>query len=391
MQDTDPDRGRALHDDDRATDDLPWPEARGGRSDGGGGAPAGLPGPRRRKRRLIVRILALAFLALLGFIAYRAYTFVDGTFLGSAPPPGKLVTVTIPKGSGVGAIGDILDRAGVVSNGQAWALKVRLESDGNGLRPGVYRLRQHEHYTRLIAELDNGPTAPAGSIVRFLVPEGLRIRDIAQRAQRLGMTPTAYRNAVAHAAPPKGFRPTGSEQVTMEGFLWPATYELRTPVRPATLVREQLAAFRRNVAKVDFTAARRKNLTPYDVLIIASLIEREAAYPPERAKIAAVIYNRLHRGMPLQIDATVQYALGSWKPITQADTHIASEFNTYRHDGLPPTPISNPGLASLQAAAHPAKVPYLYYVAIPGDPKHRSFFTDSYPRFVQFQQQHRPR
>jgi UPF0755 protein len=298
------------------------------------------------------------------------------------------VTVTIPQGSGVGAIGDILDKANVVSNGQAWALKVRLEGDGSGLRPGVYRLRQHEHYAALIAALNHGPAAPAGRIVRFLVPEGLRIRDVARRARRLGMTPTAYRNAVAHAAPPKGFRPTGNEQVTMEGFLWPATYQLRTPVKPETLVREQLAAFRQNLARIDFRAARRKNLTPYDVLIIASLIEREAAYPPERAKIAAVIYNRLHRGMPLQIDATVQYALGSWKPITQADTHISSPFNTYRHDGLPPTPISNPGLASLQAAAHPAKVPYLYYVAIPGDPKHRSFFTDSYAEFVQFQQQH---
>ncbi len=111
------------------------------------------------------------------------------------------------------------------------------------------------------------------------------------------------------------------------------------------------------------------------MLIIASMIEREAAYPADRAKIAAVIYNRLHADMPLGIDATIQYSVGSWRVLTARDLRIKGGYNTRTHRGLPPTPICNPGLASLKAAAHPANVKYLYYVAIPGDPKRRHHFS----------------
>ena len=119
------------------------------------------------------------------------------------------------------------------------------------------------------------------------------------------------------------------------------------------------------------------------------MIEREAAYPADRAKIAAVIYNRLHANMPLGIDATIQYNVGSWRVLERRATCASrGGYNTRTHRGLPPTPISNPGLASLKAAAHPAKVPYLYYVAIPGDPKRRHHFSRTYADFQHFQQTH---
>ena len=124
------------------------------------------------------------------------------------------------------------------------------------------------------------------------------------------------------------------------------------------------------------------------MLIIASMIEREAAYPADRAKIAAVIYNRLHAGMPLGIDATIQYRVGSWRALNARDLRVRGAYNTRTHRGLPPTPICNPGLASLQAAAHPANVPYLYYVAIPGDPKRRHHFSRTFSDFQRFQQTH---
>ena len=118
------------------------------------------------------------------------------------------------------------------------------------------------------------------------------------------------------------------------------------------------------------------------------MIEREAAYPADRAKIAAVIYNRLHANMPLGIDATIQYRVGSWRVLNARDLRVTGGYNTRTHRGLPPTPICNPGLASLKAAAHPAKVPYLYYVAIPGDPKRRHHFSRTFADFQHFQQTH---
>ena len=302
-------------------------------------------------------------------------------------PPGAAVEVRIPDGASVERIGDILDSAGVVGNGRVWALKVRLHGDGGGLRAGTYQLRENERYGVILSALHAGPAA--APTVRLTIPEGKAIRDIAtEDAPRVGISPAAYRKAVRAAHPPPGYRATGDERLGMEGFLFPATYTLTKPVSATRLVSQQLSAFRREAATVDFRQAARKNLTRYDVLIIASMIEREAAFPADRAKIAAVIYNRLHANMPLGIDATIQYKVGSWRVLNARDLRVKGGYNTRTNRGLPPTPISNPGLASLNAAAHPAKVPYLYYVAIPGDPKRRHHFSRTFADFQRFQQTH---
>jgi uncharacterized YceG family protein len=308
-------------------------------------------------------------------------------FGGPSGPPGAPVEVRIPKGSSVERIGDILDAAGVVGNGRIWALNVRLHGDGGGLRAGTYTLRRNERYGVILSTLRAG--AAAAPTVRLTIPEGHALRDIALRdAPRAGISAKAYRAAVRAAKPPVGYRATGRERLVMEGFLFPATYTLTKPVQASRLVAQQLRAYERAAAAVDFGAAARKNLTRYDVLIIASMIEREAAYPADRAKIAAVIYNRLHAGMPLGIDATIQYSVGSWRTLTARDLRVRGGYNTRTHRGLPPTPICNPGLASLRAAAHPAKVKYLYYVAIPGDPKRRHHFSRTFADFRHFQQTH---
>ncbi len=249
------------------------------------------------------------------------------------------------------------------------------------------RLRQNERYGIILSTLRAGPAALP--TVRLTIPEGHALRDIARvDAPRAGIAPAAYRRAARRAHPPAGYRATGKERLTIEGFLFPATYTLAKPVSATRLVQQQLTAFQRAAAKVDFRLAAKKNLTRYDVLIIASMIEREAAYPADRAKIAAVIYNRLHAGMPLGIDATIQYRVGSWRVLNARDLRVTGGYNTRTHRGLPPTPISNPGLASLKAAAQPAKVPYLYYVAIPGDPKRRHHFSRTFADFQHFQQTH---
>jgi uncharacterized YceG family protein len=172
---------------------------------------------------------------------------------------------------------------------------------------------------------------------------------------------------------PKGTR-------SLEGFLFPDTYELATRAATAkALVNDQLKTFKREFAKVDLSRAKRRNLSRYDVLIIASMIEREALVPKDRRLISAVIYNRLKRGMPLGIDATLRYRLDNWsRPLKQSELNTNSEYNTRKVQGLPPTPIGNPGLAAIQAAANPANVGYLYYVVKPcGKGAHAFSSTDA--------------
>jgi UPF0755 protein len=152
-----------------------------------------------------------------------------------------------------------------------------------------------------------------------------------------------------------------------EGFLFPDTFELERHAPASDLVQRQLEDFKRRVEGVGLGYARSKNLTLRDVVTIASMIEREAAAERDRPLVAAVIYNRLHEGMPLGIDATVRFATGNYtRPLTESELAVESPYNTRTHAGLPPGPIDSPGLASIEAAAHPARVDYLFYVTKPG-------------------------
>nr|MBA3736503.1 endolytic transglycosylase MltG [Actinomycetota bacterium] len=175
---------------------------------------------------------------------------------------------------------------------------------------------------------------------------------------------------------------------TVEGFLFPATYEFFEQTTSRQLVQDQLDAFCENWKQIDLGYARSKHLTPHDVLIIASMVEKETLSPDERQLVAAVIYNRLHAGMPLGIDATLRYGLNipPTESIRQSQLQSDSPYNTRKRQGLPPTPIASPGLASMQAAAHPAKVNYLYFVRKP-DKKHH-FFTASFQAFQNYANAH---
>jgi UPF0755 protein len=136
---------------------------------------------------------------------------------------------------------------------------------------------------------------------------------------------------------------------------------------------------------LDLSYAKSKNLTPYDVMKIASIVQREGGDVRDFPKVAAVIYNRLHNDMPLQVDATIRFAENNYtRPLTQSDLHLDSPYNTYLNGGLPPGPISNPGVAALRAAAHPPKVPYLYYVTKPGACGRLSFAA-TYSEFQKLQ------
>jgi peptidoglycan lytic transglycosylase G len=231
---------------------------------------------------------------------------------------------------------------------------------------------------------DSPPPKPTTTVaapkqIRVTLPEGLTVREMARAAGRASklITPSGYLRASRKARLPDGFgRPSSPE-----GFLFPDTYFLFETDPAVALVEKQLENFRSKWSRVDLRYARSKNLTQYDVLTIASMIEKEVLVPKERALVAAVIYNRLHERMPLGIDATLRYGLGipPTKAITKSDLASDSPYNSRRFRGLPPTPIANPGLAAMQAAAHPAKVDYLYFVRKPDCRSH--FFTASIDEF----------
>jgi peptidoglycan lytic transglycosylase G len=212
-------------------------------------------------------------------------------------------------------------------------------------------------------------------------PEGLRREDMARiLSERTRLSADAYLAATGPSR--RGARLAGSGRPTsLEGFLFPATYLVGSRTTVDDLVTAQLDAYRARVAGVDYRYARSRNLTPYDVLIIASMVEREVQVPGERAVVAGVIYNRLRRRMRLDIDATVRYAIGSWTaPLTRSDLEIDSPYNTRRYSGLPPAPISSPGLASIRAAAHPRITQYVYFVAR-ADGSGRHYFATTIDQF----------
>jgi UPF0755 protein len=228
-------------------------------------------------------------------------------------------------------------------------------------------------------------TVAAPKVLRVLFPEGFTRAQMAARAHAVSpaVGEAAYLRATASSALPGTFAGVGRKR-NLEGFLFPALYEVYDDSPAQVLVRKQLAAFDEYWGKVPLGYARSKNLTPYDVLIIASMIEKEVVVPKERPLVAAVIYNRLHARMPLGIDATLRYGLGipPTQAITRSDLASDSPYNTRRFRGLPPTPIANPGLASMQAAAHPANVDYLYFVRKPDCRSH--FFTASFDEFLAY-------
>ena len=207
------------------------------------------------------------------------------------------------------------------------------------------------------------PPPPPPALVPVTFPEGFRYTQMADAvAEKTTLSKDRYLELVGPSA--RGAKLAGrSKPTSLEGFLFPATYQIGTDTTEQYLVDRQIQAFNRTMASINLKAAKKRNLTRYDVVIIASMIEREVQVPAERPIVAGVIYNRLRLRMRLDIDATVQYALGDWRQITGADLKLESPYNTRLYSGMPPGPICNPGKASLQAAANPKMSDYLYYVA----------------------------
>jgi UPF0755 protein len=327
--------------------------------------------PARRGWSRIAAIVVLLPIVLL----IAAAIVVFQPFKGD---PGSPVRVKIAPGSSVSQIGEVLADKGVIDNALVFSLRARLSGGGGDLRAGTLELRENMSYAAALAALREEPLPDP--VINVSVPEGLSRREIAGQVKQAGVTGD-YMKASRRSP---GFDPKDygqpRKQTGLEGFLFPATYELpRGGATSKALVAKQVETFERQFATVDMRRAKRAKLSAYDVLIIASMIEREVNIPAERRKVAAVIYNRLKQGMTLGIDATIRYAEQNWtRPLKVSELERDGPFNTRTRTGLPPTPIGNPGLASIKAAANPAKGSYLYYVVKPcGNGTHAFSSTDA--------------
>jgi uncharacterized YceG family protein len=324
-------------------------------------------------RRGVSRIAAVLVLVPIVLALVGAYLLFQ---------PGKgggegTVQVRIPEGSSVGDIGTLLQEKGVIANPVAFAIRARISGAGANLKAGTLKLKKDMSYGAALTALQQDPLPP--SVVSVGLPEGLSRREASPLVKKAGLK-GSYLSASAKST---GFDPQDYGQprsrTGLEGFLFPATYEL--PKGGATakaLVAKQVDAFAENIRQVDFDRAKRAKLSRYDVLIIASMIEREVRVPSERKLVAAVIWNRLKDGTALGIDATTRYAVRNWsKPLTQSEIDRDTPYDTRRKVGLPPTPIGSPGLAAIKAAADPAKVSYRWYVVRPCGGGRHSFASTS--------------
>ncbi len=333
---------------------------------------------RERGRGLIVLLVLLGL--LIGAVAAAGSWYAWAT--GASGPRTK-IEVTIPTGASGSEVGELLKERDVIRSTLAFKILARFRGFSGGFEAGRYNtLTTNMTISEALAALKKGPYVES---VSAGLPEGLNVQQTAERVnEQLGISVKSFVKAATSGSfslPP--YLPDGTK--TVEGFLFPDTYDFLKDAKASDVIHRLIDQFGEEAADLPWDQAKALGVSPYEVVIIASMIEREAKFDEDRPKIAAVIYNRLKKGMALQIDATVQYALNKYEPLLLSDLSVESPYNTYLHTGLPPTPIASPGRASLLAALTPAHADYLYYLVIDAAGHH--YFTDSYQDFLNHKNQ----
>jgi peptidoglycan lytic transglycosylase G len=333
--------------------------------------------------RILVILFALIVLGAGGAVGY--FLLSDNTSLLSSPvaqladpmaavDPNDTATqvITVAPGETANDIGSQLQQRGLVRSSLAFRLAADQAGVGTSLAAGDYELSRSMTTPEIIQVLARGEVK-RGLITT--IPEGWRSEQIADRLEAAGVAPRAdFLQAVASppTIPSVNLLPQPAPP-RLEGFLFPWTYEVRQPVSGGDAADLMVRMFNQHIGDALRTPTE-SNLTPFQVITLASIVEREAKAPSERATIASVYLNRLRADMPLQADPTVQYAIATrdgpaataynyWRGLTADDLQVDSPYNTYQHTGLPPGPICNPGEASIKAVLQPARTDYLYFVA----------------------------
>jgi UPF0755 protein len=297
----------------------------------------------------IAVIIALLVLALAGW--FGVSMFVDRSH------PANVTQVIVPRGSTFHDIADQLAHAGVIANASAFRLYAKLKHADTNAHAGAFRFEPHQPAAGVLQQLESG----GAQIARWVtIPEGFTAKQIAQRLQEEGFgSARDYYAAFMHDS----IVIDGVRSKNLEGYLFPSTYLIPVDATPSTVERILTTQFRKELPSDAAAKAKAHGITVTQGVTLASLIEREAKADDERPLMAGVYYNRLRLGMPLEVDASIEYAFPEHHSvITYGDLKTDSPYNTYLHQGLPPTPIANPGGPSLQAAFNPKPSPYLYYV-----------------------------
>ena len=317
----------------------------------------------RQRPPVLGAIARHPFLIFAVIAALFALWFLNSLFQPFHGDGSGEVQVTVPKGSSVSEVGDLLAEEDVIANSTLFQVRVTLAGKRSEIYSGRFTLAHDMSYGAAIDALSQPPVKRTLSVT---IPEGYTRSQAAQLVEEVGV-PGDYTKATIKSKYLDPAEYGGKGAKNLEGFLFPDTFELKPNAPVADLVELQLKDFRGRIKGVDMKYAKSKNLTVFDVVTIASMVEDEAGVDSQRGLVASVIYNRLRDGMPLGIDATIRFATGNYtRPLTESELAIDSPYNSRTNVGLPPGPISNPGLASIEAAAHPPKTDYLFYVTTPG-------------------------
>jgi UPF0755 protein len=290
------------------------------------------------------------------------------------------VTVAVEQGDTLSSAAGKLEEAGVVGSSLLFELEARYDGWDNEIKPGEYRFLPGEESEEILRTLSSGDSISAFTIT---IPEGLTLEQTARVVEEESGVPAEEFEAAAEKTDYDYAFLDDPNIGTTEGFLFPKKYQFEGETSAEQIVDRLLEQYLVEKRELGFEAAKKRlNLTEYELVTVASLVEKESANPEERSLIAGVIYNRIRSGMPLQIDATIRYVLGKPKEnLSLDDLEIESPYNTYKNRGLPPSPIASPSQESIRAALEPAETDYLYYVLEAGGKEH--FFTDDYDEFLE--------
>jgi UPF0755 protein len=326
---------------------------------------------RKRRRRRGVLVMGV-LLAVVGGVVFQALQWSAAREKKDVPP-GQEVTITVRSGQSSVQIGRTLRDAGLVDSVNRFRDLAEERGLDGLLKPGTYQLVTGTSIDVVLDILAKGPSTG----VPFTIPEGYTVAQIVaeivatKQFSKAELTKALESKKLIVPHRPKGVR-------SLEGLLFPDTYGIEDDDTAVGVVQDMLNQLEVVLSRYQLSTAP-EGLDPYQLLIVASMIEREAKVDADRPKIAAVIYNRLRKDIPLQIDATVEYAVGHSR-LTARDLKSPSRFNTYEHVGLPPTPIASPGEAAIKAALHPADGDWLYYVIASAEGEHA--FTVDYEEFL---------
>lgn len=325
----------------------------------------------KRRVKLITASLILLLIFILGFVIWQIRNPELDYQSGN---PGPVVQITIPPGSSGAQIGRILTKAGVVKTSVIFFRVATGDERANRVSAGTYLIDTHISAKEAITQLLDKKRLQG----RFLIIEGARSAEISENLESKGFIKKDISIALSALKLPAKFNTTA-----VEGMLYPANYTILPNEEVSQLLQTVIARFEQELNSLDFyTAAKDLNLTPFELLIIASIVQAEGFNESDFRKIATVIYNRLKIGMALQMDSTLLYANKSRGEIRVTKTQLLSisKYNTYKYRGLPPGPIGSPGSAALKAVLNPIPGKWLYFVTVkPGSTN----FTDNYPEFLE--------